>query len=131
MPHTHTHCVVRSRFLAAVYFTGAGMNPARAFGPAVINHSFPGYHWIYWVGPLLGSLVAAAFYHILEFLDWKTANPGQDFDDLEAQTLDAHKHTPRTKVFDRSPPATNAPDQQEPKEGTDPRNSGSDTQTMV
>src|ERR1700742_4782451 len=129
MPHTHTHCVVRSRFLAAVYFTGAGMNPARAFGPAVINHSFPGYHWIYWVGPLLGSLVAAAFYHILEFFDWKTANPGQDFDDLEAQALDAHRHTPRSKVMPRGcgPQA-----QEESKEDPhDSRHSSADTQTEV
>lgn len=116
-------------FSIAVYFTGAGMNPARAFGPAVINHSFPGYHWIYWVGPLLGSLIAAAFYHLLEFLDWKTANPGQDFDDLEAAALDAHRHTPRSKVTRQG---CNNQAEQEPKDELhDPHHSGSDTQTEV
>lgn len=106
------------------------MNPARAFGPAVINHSFPRYHWIYWVGPLLGSLVAAGFYHLLEFFDWKTANPGQDFDDLEAQALDAHRHTPRSKVYSQQMPETSTIDEKESKEeAQNPRPSDSDTQT--
>jgi aquaporin related protein len=40
----------------------AGMNPARAFAPAVVNGSFPGYHWIYWIGPILGALLAVLAY---------------------------------------------------------------------
>ena len=68
-----------------IYFSGAGINPTRAFGPDVVNHSFPGYHWIYWLGPALGSLLAAFFYHVLETLGWTTANPGQDYDGLEVQ----------------------------------------------
>lgn len=108
------------------------MNPARAFGPAVINHSFPGYHWIYWVGPLLGSLIAAGFYHILEFLDWKTANPGQDFDDLEAQALDAHRHTPRSKAHIlQTPEARKLGEKESKEESQSPRPSDSDTQTEV
>jgi aquaporin related protein len=38
------------------------MNPARAFAPAVVNSSFPGYHWIYWIGPILGALLAVLAY---------------------------------------------------------------------
>jgi len=64
----------------------------------VINGQFPGYHWIYWVGPALGSLLAAAFYHLLEALDWKTANPGQDYDDLETQIIFPSKTTLRPNV---------------------------------
>ncbi|KAJ9642619.1 Aquaporin-1 [Knufia peltigerae] len=84
--------------MLSIYYTGAGINPARAFGPDVVTHSFPGYHWIYWVGPLLGSMVAAAFFYLLEAFDWTTANPGQDFDDLEVQMMTPAKRTSRPNV---------------------------------
>ena len=64
--------------MEGIYFTGAGINPARAFGPDVINRGFPGYHWIYWLGPFLGSFLAAACYHVFKLLGYQTANPGQD-----------------------------------------------------
>ncbi len=41
--------------------TGAMMNPARAFGPALINVSLNG-QAVYWIGPLLGAAVAAALW---------------------------------------------------------------------
>jgi len=41
--------------------TGAAMNPARAFGPALVT-----WHWnahaVYWIGPLLGAAVAGALW---------------------------------------------------------------------
>ena len=37
--------------------TGASLNPARSFGPALIAGDFEG-HIAYWVGPLLGGLAA-------------------------------------------------------------------------
>jgi MIP family channel proteins len=41
--------------------TGAMMNPARAFGPAIINWSLYGQP-VYWAGPVLGSAVAAVLW---------------------------------------------------------------------
>lgn len=41
--------------------TGAAMNPARAFGPAMVAMDFEG-HAAYWVGPLLGGAVAAGLW---------------------------------------------------------------------
>jgi len=66
--------------LTGVYFTGGSLNPARSFGPAVVTHKFEKYHWIYWVGPILGALVAAGFYKFIKVLEYETANPGQDMD---------------------------------------------------
>ena len=41
--------------------TGASMNPARAFGPELVQ-GFWGDAWIYYVGPVIGALVAAIGY---------------------------------------------------------------------
>ncbi|PYI11906.1 aquaporin-like protein [Aspergillus sclerotiicarbonarius CBS 121057] len=67
------------------YYTGGSLNPARSLGPDVINRSFPGYHWIYWVGPLLGSLLACGFFTFLKMFQYTTVNPGQDFNEWEAK----------------------------------------------
>ena len=44
--------------------TGAAMNPARALGPELVGN-FWGEGWIYWVGPILGALIAALAYEWL------------------------------------------------------------------
>jgi MIP family channel proteins len=44
--------------------TGASMNPARSFGPAIALTSFNGF-WIYLVGPLAGGALAALLYERL------------------------------------------------------------------
>jgi aquaporin TIP len=41
--------------------TGAVMNPARAFGPALITFNLNG-QAVYWIGPLLGAAVAGALW---------------------------------------------------------------------
>ncbi|CAG8975524.1 hypothetical protein HYALB_00012239 [Hymenoscyphus albidus] len=62
----------------AIFWTGASMNPARAFGPAVVEASFPSYEWIYWFGPFAGALLAAGLYKILKFLEYEKVNGHQD-----------------------------------------------------
>jgi hypothetical protein len=59
--------------LVGVPFTGASLNPARSFGTAVAADHFPGYHWIYWLGPALGSLLAVGFYKVVKVLEVETA----------------------------------------------------------
>ncbi|KAH9444087.1 hypothetical protein Pst134EB_026472 [Puccinia striiformis f. sp. tritici] len=66
--------------LFAVVFTGASMNTARAFGPAVFT-GFDGDHWIYWVGPTIGSLFAVIIYLTLKYHKYWLLNEGQDTDE--------------------------------------------------
>lgn len=55
--------VLTFAMLAGGPLTGASMNPARSFGPAIFGNTL-GSVWIYIVGPLLGALVAALVYKL-------------------------------------------------------------------
>lgn len=44
--------------------SGASMNPARSFGPALLSGAWNG-HWAYWIGPLLGTCLGALLYQWL------------------------------------------------------------------
>ncbi|XP_072286508.1 aquaporin-5-like [Pyxicephalus adspersus] len=48
--------------LIGIYFTGCSMNPARSFGPALIVGNFDA-HWIFWIGPLVGAILASLIYN--------------------------------------------------------------------
>lgn len=48
--------------LAGGPVTGASMNPARSFGPALILGMWQ-WHWCYWLAPIAGGCAAALLYH--------------------------------------------------------------------
>lgn len=50
--------------LVAGPFTGAALNPARAFGPALASAHWQN-HGVYWVGPIAGGCLAALLYDTL------------------------------------------------------------------
>jgi aquaporin related protein len=79
--------------LVGVYFTGGSLNPARSFGPALVNRNFNSYHWIYWLGPMLGAVIAAGFYKFIKALEYETANPDQDADSRR-EPLVTHEKSP-------------------------------------
>jgi MIP family channel proteins len=45
-------------------YTGAAMNPARAFGPDLVQNYWSD-AWVWWVGPLIGGALAALLYEYL------------------------------------------------------------------
>lgn len=87
--------------LVGVFYTGGSVNPARSFGPCVVTNNWDKNHWIYCksrlahsrnslkflgVGPIVGALIAVAFYLLIKTLDYEMANPGQDADDWNDPT---------------------------------------------
>lgn len=61
--------------------------------PAVIN-GFPHYHWIYWIGPILGALLAAAFYKLVKIMEFDLITP--DIDEPTSSKLKYEGHRPAT-----------------------------------
>jgi MIP family channel proteins len=56
--------IISLGILVAGPFTGAALNPARAFGPALAATHWAN-HGVYWVGPLAGGFVAGLLYDSL------------------------------------------------------------------
>jgi len=46
-------------------WTGASMNPARSFGPAVAGNQWE-YHWVYWLAPILGGLIGLGLHKVFQ-----------------------------------------------------------------
>ncbi len=52
--------------LVGIPLTGASINPARTFGPALVS-GFWDYHWIYWIGPIMGGIIAGVIMNYIFF----------------------------------------------------------------
>jgi len=57
-----TGLVLAAQIFFAGPLTGASMNPARSFGPAVFSNKW-GSHWVFWVGPFVGAVLGGLSYH--------------------------------------------------------------------
>ncbi|GFQ05213.1 aquaporin tip1-1 [Phtheirospermum japonicum] len=70
--------IVGANILAGGAFTGASMNPAVSFGPALVSFTWTN-HWVYWAGPLVGGGLAGVVYEVFFISHSHEALPGGDY----------------------------------------------------
>ncbi|KAJ3168166.1 hypothetical protein HDU88_001604 [Geranomyces variabilis] len=63
--------------LVAVPYTGCSVNPARSFAASVFEGTWDD-HWIFWLAPILGGVLASLFHMAIRRIDYESLNPGQD-----------------------------------------------------
>lgn len=66
--------------------SGASMNPARSFGPALIADAWRD-HWVYWLGPLLGTSAGALLYQLL-----RTTHAEQATKEVKVEAVDVNNY---------------------------------------
>lgn len=54
--------------IVLIPITGCSINPTRSFGPSVVAGNWDN-HWVWWVGPLTGALVASFAWLGMQLLD--------------------------------------------------------------
>lgn len=59
-------CAILVDILVGGGITGSAVNPARAFGPALISGAWAN-QYVYWIGPILGGIVAGILYSQVMF----------------------------------------------------------------
>eukprot|EP00239_Pterosperma_sp_CCMP1384_P010971 CAMPEP_0197862320 /NCGR_PEP_ID=MMETSP1438-20131217/38995_1 /TAXON_ID=1461541 /ORGANISM="Pterosperma sp., Strain CCMP1384" /LENGTH=287 /DNA_ID=CAMNT_0043479847 /DNA_START=83 /DNA_END=946 /DNA_ORIENTATION=+ len=78
--------------LVLIPFTGCGINPARTFGPAIVN-SFRGVDtwtdgwWVYYIGPFFGSFLATLVYAFIFASPSEEPELEEDMTNLAAPSL--------------------------------------------
>nr|XP_056722979.1 aquaporin-2-like [Euleptes europaea] len=92
--------------LLGIYYTGCSMNPARSFAPAVLMGDFDS-HWVFWLGPMVGAVVASLVYNYALFPHAKTFSerlaifrgyePEEDWEEREVRRRQSMElHSPQT-----------------------------------
>jgi aquaporin Z len=84
--------------------TGAAMNPARALGPAIVQQDFTNW-WIYWVGPIIGGVVAAFVYKSIWLGGGRVRLPGRRGSPGVARRTAPAVESPATEATPPSQPA--------------------------
>jgi len=72
--------VVLADIIAFAPWTGASMNPARSFGPALAGNQWRN-HWVYWLAPILGGLMGLAIHYALSY--GRTSKRGGEYQRLK------------------------------------------------
>ncbi|XP_022864884.1 aquaporin TIP1-1-like [Olea europaea var. sylvestris] len=70
--------IVGANILAGGAFTGASMNPAVSFGPALVSFTWT-HHWVYWAGPLIGGGLAGIVYEVFFVNHSHEPLPGSEY----------------------------------------------------
>ncbi|CAH1755821.1 9485_t:CDS:10 [Entrophospora sp. SA101] len=92
-----------SLFISAICigpYTGASLNPARTFGTAVVTGEYGDSHWIYYIGTIAGSLLAALYTFSLRQMDYKKVS------ECGSTQSDNHSHKDK-KQFEEAKNDTN------------------------
>jgi len=78
--------------IVGVPLTGASMNPARTFGPAVVS-GFWELHWLYWLAPIIGGIIAGVImnYVFVNKAEPKTKNRPQSSSGSKLQELEQYE----------------------------------------
>ena len=78
--------------LVGVPLTGASMNPARTFGPALVS-GFWELHWLYWLAPIAGGIIAGVImnYVFVNKDEQKTKNVSRSSSASKSQDLEQYE----------------------------------------
>ncbi|OZJ04879.1 hypothetical protein BZG36_02524 [Bifiguratus adelaidae] len=63
--------VVFVAHLIGTLYDGTSINPARSFGPAVVTGIWTVNQWIFWVGPIMGALLASGLYYFFKWAKYE------------------------------------------------------------
>ncbi|XP_006621735.1 neurogenic protein big brain [Apis dorsata] len=82
--------VLAAAYTAATLVSSPFLNPARALGPAFVSNRWDN-HWVYWVGPLSGSAIAALLHEYV--LNSKQSRDPRDIDDGDNSSMRSDEDT--------------------------------------